>query len=56
MDLGFRGLGFMPLAQKTYRFKEVYIETTIRSPKKGRSFRLQVGLREGVFESGLGFV
>ena len=34
----------LPVAQKTYIFKELYIETILRNPKKGRSFRLQVGL------------
>ena len=35
----------VPVTLKTYRFKELYTETKIRNPKKGGSFRLQVGFR-----------
>ena len=36
----------IPVAEKTDLFRELYIETIIRNPKKvGRSFRLQVGFR-----------
>ena len=47
----------LPVAEKTYPFKELYIETIIRNPNKGRSFRLQVcyrtayKLNEGVLGS-----
>ena len=31
----------LPVAQETYLFEEVYIETIMKEPQKGRSFRLQ---------------
>ena len=36
----------IPVAEKTYLFRVLYVETIIRNPKAGRSFRLQVGLRD----------
>ena len=35
-----------------YLFKELYIESIIRNPKKGRFFRLQVGFRVQSFQAG----
>ena len=34
----------LPVAEKTYLFRELYIEAIIRNSKKGRSFRLQASL------------
>ena len=34
----------LPVAAETYLLKELHIETIIRNPEKGRSFRLQVYL------------